>query len=260
MGNKKYTPNTLLRQAREQQNLKQQALAEKIGTTALNIGRWERGAIFPSNYYRLRLCEFFNKTNEELGLIRERYQVLDVEDNPTQPAFDTKSNTEQEEHVVPHPISATPVHPLRKKHWLLVAIVTCVVLVGIVGVIIAPMLWPFKTRTSAATTATSSTRSAPCAAAPILIEPVDGQTLNSRTAMLTWEAPQGCLPEGYTVRISANYDPEARPWIIDTGWAPTDYKYTFSTDGTYYWHIRACKPCNPFHPGSWAIRIFTIHT
>jgi hypothetical protein len=77
---------------------------------------------------------------------------------------------------------------------------------------------------------------------------------------LTWEAPQGCLPNGYTVRISADYDPEARPWIVDTGWAPTDYIYTFSADGTYYWHIRTCQPCTPFHPGSWAIRSFTIHT
>jgi hypothetical protein len=107
-------------------------------------------------------------------------------------------------------------------------------------------------------TVTSATETA-CAAAPTLTGPADGQTLNSRTVTLTWEAPQGCVPDGYTVRISANYDPEAKPWIVDTGWAPTDYIYTFSTDGTYYWHIRACKPCTPFHPGIWAIRSFTIH-
>lgn len=111
-----------------------------------------------------------------------------------------------------------------------------------------------------ATTAATGTVIAACAAAPTLTGPADGQTLNSRTVTLTWEAPQGCLPDGYTVRISADYDPEAKPWIVDTGWAPTDYTYTFSADGTYYWHIRACKPCTPFHPGNWAIRSFTIHS
>jgi len=113
--------------------------------------------------------------------------------------------------------------------------------------------------TPEASTAVTGTARATCAAAPTLTGPPDGQTLNSRTLTLTWEAPQGCLPDGYTVRISADYDPEAKPWIVDTGWAPTDYTYTFATDGTYYWHIRACQPCTPFHPGSWAIRSFTIH-
>ena len=111
-----------------------------------------------------------------------------------------------------------------------------------------------------ATAAAAGTSSTACAAAPTLTSPPDGQTLNSRTVTLTWEAPQGCVPDGYTVRISADYDPEAKPWIVDTGWAPTDYTYTFSADGTYYWHIRACQPCTPFHPGHWAIRSFTIHT
>ncbi|MFL5624775.1 MAG: hypothetical protein ACJ788_04175 [Ktedonobacteraceae bacterium] len=119
---------------------------------------------------------------------------------------------------------------------------------------------PSPKPTSSATPAATATSIAPCAAAPTLTRPADGLTLNARTVILTWEAPQGCLPEGYTVRISANYDPEAKPWIVDTGWAPTDYIYTFSADGTYYWHIRACKPCTPFHPGHWAIRSFTIHT
>lgn len=105
-----------------------------------------------------------------------------------------------------------------------------------------------------------ATAIAKCAAAPNLTGPADGQTLNSRTVTFTWEAPQGCLPDGYTVRINADYDPEAKPWIVDTGWAPTDYIYTFSADGTYYWHIRACKPCSPFHPGNWAIRSFIIRT
>src|SRR6266704_3525377 len=82
--------------------------------------------------------------------------------------------------------------------------------------------------TTQASTAAAGTASAACTAAPTLTGPPDGQTLNSRTVTLTWEAPQGCLPDGYTVRISADYDPEAKPWIVDTGWAPTDYTYTFA--------------------------------
>jgi hypothetical protein len=108
--------------------------------------------------------------------------------------------------------------------------------------------------------AASETAVAACAAAPSLIEPIDGQTLSSRTVRLSWEAPQDCIPDGYTVRINPDYDPEAKPWIVDAGWGPTAYTYTFMADGTYYWHIRACKPCSPFQPGHWVTRSFTIHT
>jgi len=257
VANKKYTPNTLLRRARELQNLNQKELADKLETTALNVGRWERGEVFPGNYYRLKLCEFFNQSDEDLGLIREWYHASNAEEDFTQSAPDT----EQEENLpVLPPVPPTQKNPLRKKRWLSVAIVTCVVLLGIVGGMIIPKLWHPNSPPFRANTAASGTAITPCAAAPTLTDPVDGQMLNSRTVTMTWEAPQGCLPDGYTVRISANYDPEAKPWIVDTGWAPTYYKYTFSTDGSYYWHIRACKPCTPFHPGNWAIRIFTILT
>jgi hypothetical protein len=139
-------------------------------------------------------------------------------------------------------------------------------IIGAVAVILAAIIggiFLLRSITSPQTITPNTTTVATiaaCAAAPTLIGPADGQTLKSRTVTLTWEAPQGCVPDGYTVRITANYDPEAKPWIVDTGWAPTDYTYTFSADGTYYWHIRACKPCTPFHPGNWAIRSFTIHT
>ena len=81
--------------------------------------------------------------------------------------------------------------------------------------------------TSSATATATGTANAACAAAPTLTGPADGLALNSRTVTFTWEAPQGCVPDGYTVRISADYDPEAKPWIVDTGWAPTDYTYSF---------------------------------
>lgn len=146
---------------------------------------------------------------------------------------------------------------------ILAAIITSfgVIIAAIVGALITGIFNHQSSPNSPLSVASvTATINPACAAAPLLTAPPDGQTLTSRTVTLTWEAPQGCVPNGYTVRITANYDPEARPWIVDTGWAPTDYTYTFTTDGTYYWHIRACQPCTPFHPGSWAIRSFTIRT
>jgi hypothetical protein len=106
-------------------------------------------------------------------------------------------------------------HVNTPQHRKNIAIIVVSVILLLVSLIVTTFLIASQYHTSLA-----------CDAAPTLTEPVDGQTLNTRTVRFTWEAPQGCLPEGYTVRISADRDPEARPWIVDTGWAPTDYTYT----------------------------------
>jgi transcriptional regulator with XRE-family HTH domain len=80
MAKQKPIPNHFLRQARELKKLTQRELAEELGTTVLSIGRWERGRIFPSAYFRNRLCEFFDTSAEDLGLIRERYENISDED------------------------------------------------------------------------------------------------------------------------------------------------------------------------------------
>jgi Predicted transcriptional regulators len=74
-------PNISLREAREQRMLNQQEVAERIGTTSGTVVRWEGGKTFPSAYYRQKLCDFFDKSPEELGLLRERYQDSSDEDN-----------------------------------------------------------------------------------------------------------------------------------------------------------------------------------
>jgi len=66
---KKFPPNLRLRNAREERAWSQQQLAERISTTYVNISRWENGATFPSPYFRQKLCDVFNKTPAELGLI-----------------------------------------------------------------------------------------------------------------------------------------------------------------------------------------------
>ncbi len=256
----------LLKNARLEKGWTQQELAdrvtEKLAGEIVNVqsvGRWERGEAFPDPEILPALCTVLGKKSAEVGLQWELYHPAnrDEKPNPTQATTDAK---QEEQQPVPPPVTPTQRNPLRKNRGLLVTGVICVVLLGIVGGMIVSALWHPSLTPFGVPTAVSGTTIAPCAAAPILTDPVDGQMLNSLTVTLTWEAPRGCLPEGYTVRITANYDPEAKPWIVDTGWAPTYYKYTFPADGTYYWHIRACKPCTPFHPGNWAIRIFTIHT
>lgn len=70
---KKFPPNSHLRVAREKLAWSQQELAERIGTTYVTISRWENGTIFPSPYFRQKLCEIFDKTPAELGLIPPPY-------------------------------------------------------------------------------------------------------------------------------------------------------------------------------------------
>jgi tetratricopeptide (TPR) repeat protein/transcriptional regulator with XRE-family HTH domain len=66
---RKFSLNSRLRDARTEQGWSQQDLADKIGTTSINISRWENGSTFPSPYYRQRLSKVFGKTPAELGLL-----------------------------------------------------------------------------------------------------------------------------------------------------------------------------------------------
>ena len=65
------SPNRRLREARIHHYWTQSQVAEQLGTTVVNVNRWESGATTPSLYYRQKLCELFGKTPEELGLIPE---------------------------------------------------------------------------------------------------------------------------------------------------------------------------------------------
>lgn len=77
-------------------------------------------------------------------------------------------------------------------------------IIGAVAVILAALIggiFLLRSTTSQQTitpTTTIVATVAACAAAPTLTGPADGQTLNSHTVTLTWEAPQGCVPDGYT--------------------------------------------------------------
>ena len=68
----KSTPNQKLRHERERRGWSQQEVADKVGTTSLNVGRWERGVTVPGPHFRLKLSEVFGKSPYELGLVSER--------------------------------------------------------------------------------------------------------------------------------------------------------------------------------------------
>jgi transcriptional regulator with XRE-family HTH domain len=68
-------PNQHLRQERERRAWSQQDVADKVGTTQLTVGRWERGITMPGPYYRQKLCEIFEKTAQELGLVSESVET-----------------------------------------------------------------------------------------------------------------------------------------------------------------------------------------
>ena len=57
-----------LAQARYQRDWSQQELADLLGTTPLNISRWERGLTSPNPYFRHKLCALFGLSELELGL------------------------------------------------------------------------------------------------------------------------------------------------------------------------------------------------
>lgn len=62
-------PNKLLVNERLQHQWSQKELAELVGTTTINVSRWERGITSPNSYFRHQLCILFGKSEEELGLV-----------------------------------------------------------------------------------------------------------------------------------------------------------------------------------------------
>jgi transcriptional regulator with XRE-family HTH domain len=61
-------PRVRLVEARHACGWSQREVAERVGTTFVNVSRWERGVTHPGSYYRRRLCALYRKTEEELGL------------------------------------------------------------------------------------------------------------------------------------------------------------------------------------------------
>src|SRR5689334_18020651 len=71
------SPNYRLRQERIRHNWRQQELADLLGIAPVTVSRWEGGTQQPSLYYREKLCAFFGKSPEELGLVPEKPILLE---------------------------------------------------------------------------------------------------------------------------------------------------------------------------------------
>ncbi len=70
-------PNRQLQAARKVRGWTQSEVAELIGaSSSLNVTRWERGTTVPGSFYLKKLCQLFDKTPEELGLLQEEYTSL----------------------------------------------------------------------------------------------------------------------------------------------------------------------------------------
>ncbi len=61
-------PRMRLVEARMLRGWSQQEVAERLGTTHVNVSRWERGITKPNPYFRRKLCRLFGLTEEELDL------------------------------------------------------------------------------------------------------------------------------------------------------------------------------------------------
>ncbi len=59
--------NFLLLRQRQVRGWTQRDVAEKISTHVMNVSRWERGEAVPDEDFQRKLCDLFQKTNEELG-------------------------------------------------------------------------------------------------------------------------------------------------------------------------------------------------
>ena len=58
-----------LRQERGRRGWSQSELARILGTTQVNVSRWEKGMTIPGPYFRQRLGDVFDKSLEDLGLL-----------------------------------------------------------------------------------------------------------------------------------------------------------------------------------------------
>jgi transcriptional regulator with XRE-family HTH domain len=85
-------PRIHLVQARLQRKFSQQQVAESIGTTLVNVSRWERGTTRPGAYFRRQLAILFRKADEELDLTPEYWTLLE---GPRQSVTTTLQSNQQ---------------------------------------------------------------------------------------------------------------------------------------------------------------------
>ena len=91
-------PNQRLRSQRRLHYWTQSQVAEKVGTTTVNVNRWESGLTSPSLYFRQKLCELFSMSAEELGLVPDPNELATQVTSPL--VFLASSYADAEKEVV----------------------------------------------------------------------------------------------------------------------------------------------------------------
>lgn len=109
------SPNRALKRERELRCWSQLEVADRIGTTAFNVGRWERGITFPSSYFRQQLCKIFEKTPQELGFLPAGESEKTAETRaevpaPTEPDSQAPTSTETRSEEITSP-ARSPASP-----------------------------------------------------------------------------------------------------------------------------------------------------
>ncbi|HEY0755436.1 MAG TPA: helix-turn-helix domain-containing protein [Ktedonobacteraceae bacterium] len=69
------TVRVSLIEERKRRQWSQQEVADRLGTTRVNISRWEGGQTTPSPYFRARLLALFGKRPQELGLLFDQEEA-----------------------------------------------------------------------------------------------------------------------------------------------------------------------------------------
>jgi tetratricopeptide (TPR) repeat protein/DNA-binding XRE family transcriptional regulator len=80
-------PLSRLKQERELRAWTQSDVAERIGTTQVNVSRWEKGITIPGPYYRQKLGELFSKSVDELGLIPPQIEEVSTSTPSSSPSI-----------------------------------------------------------------------------------------------------------------------------------------------------------------------------
>jgi transcriptional regulator with XRE-family HTH domain/DNA polymerase III delta prime subunit len=117
-------PNQELIDARLRRGWSQQEVADRIGTTSVNVSRWERGATSPSPYFRQQLCVLFDASAHELGFLHtEKLSFLAPLSEPNEQAKYLSSYIEPVQHVesggnghAPSPLGTGLAQDTRSKH------------------------------------------------------------------------------------------------------------------------------------------------
>src|SRR5215467_10730386 len=63
-----------IKQLRQEKLWTQADLANRIETTSISVGRWEKNITRPSLHFQQKLCEIFEKSPEELGFLPQAEQ------------------------------------------------------------------------------------------------------------------------------------------------------------------------------------------